>query len=96
MFELPKELFEVELNNLEDIEIKPRLHNDGWCIYYNFKKKMGYDQCIWISLIIDKNNKFEFHYCSNINSNNFEIQTVQKRMEVVANYLEVLGYKLYE
>ena len=43
MFELPKELFEVELKNLEDIVIEPRLKDAGWCIYYNFKKKMGYD-----------------------------------------------------
>lgn len=95
MFELPKELFEVELKNLEDIVIEPRGDDGGWYVYYNFKKKMGYDQCIWVSVIIDKKNRFEFHYCSNINSNDFEIQTVQKRMEVVANFLEVLGYKLY-
>ena len=47
MMELPKELVEVNLDNLKDIVIKPRTKtcafiNTGWIIYYNFKDKIGY------------------------------------------------------
>lgn len=98
--ELPKELVEINLDNLKDIVIKPRIKtcafiNTGWIIYYNFKEKMGYEQSIWVSIILNNTN-FEFSYCSNVNGSDLEINTIKDKMNAVAAYLQLLGFKPIE
>ena len=93
MFELPEELFEIDLSNLKNIVVEPRLNN-GWTIYYDFKEKMGYEQCVWVSIVIYGDKDFEFSYCTNINGSHEEVNAIKKIMNTnVANYLELLGYK---